>query len=263
MASLAAILAIGKPVALDANAELRETRGFISMTTSRPVRGSTANCTLDPPVSTPISRMIATAASRMIWYSLSVRVWAGAIVMLSPVCTPIGSRFSIEQMMTTLSLRSRITSSSNSFQPAIDSSTRVSWVGESSSAQRSVCSSSSRLCAKPAPVPPSVRDGRMMSGKPISSPTRIPSSSERTQPLRGRSRPMFAIACLKRSRSSAFFMAPMLAPISSTPYCSSTPWAARSRARLRPVCPPIVGSSASGRSAAMIAAAASTFSGSI
>ncbi len=40
----------------------------------------------------------------MIWYSLSVRVSAGATVMESPVCTPIGSRFSIEQTMMQLSL---------------------------------------------------------------------------------------------------------------------------------------------------------------
>ena len=43
MASRAAILAIGKPVAFDARAEERETRGFISMTTMRPLCGSTAN----------------------------------------------------------------------------------------------------------------------------------------------------------------------------------------------------------------------------
>ena len=35
-ASFAAIFAIGKPVALLASAELRETRGFISITTMRP-----------------------------------------------------------------------------------------------------------------------------------------------------------------------------------------------------------------------------------
>jgi hypothetical protein len=69
----------------------------------RPVAGSTANCTLEPPVSTPISRMIAIEASRMRWYSLSVSVIAGATVIESPVCTPIGSRFSIEQMMMQLS----------------------------------------------------------------------------------------------------------------------------------------------------------------
>ena len=94
---------MGKPVALDASAEERLTRGFISMTTIRPSAGLTANWMLEPPVSTPISRMIAMAASRISWYSLSVSVWAGATVIESPVCTPIGSKFSIEQMMTTLS----------------------------------------------------------------------------------------------------------------------------------------------------------------
>ena len=60
------------------------------------------------------------AASRMSWYSLSVSVWAGATVIESPVCTPIGSKFSMEQTMTTLSALSRITSSSYSFQPSTD-----------------------------------------------------------------------------------------------------------------------------------------------
>ena len=65
MASLAANFAIGKPVALLASALLRDTRGFISMISMRPVAGSRANCTLLPPVVTPISRMIAIEASRM------------------------------------------------------------------------------------------------------------------------------------------------------------------------------------------------------
>ena len=54
----------------------------------------------------------------MIWYSLSVSVSAGATVMESPVCTPIGSRFSIEQTMMQLSVLSRTTSISYSFQPS-------------------------------------------------------------------------------------------------------------------------------------------------
>ena len=41
--------------------------------------------------------------SRSRWYSRSVRVSAGATVIESPVCTPMGSRFSIEQTTTTLS----------------------------------------------------------------------------------------------------------------------------------------------------------------
>src|SRR6202008_3055613 len=74
----AATFAIGKPVAFEASAEERDTRGFISITTMRPSAGLTPNCTLEPPVSTPISRSTAIAASRMIWYSLSVKVSAGA-----------------------------------------------------------------------------------------------------------------------------------------------------------------------------------------
>jgi hypothetical protein len=61
----AATLAIGKPVAFEASAELRETRGFISITTIRPVFGSIANWTLEPPVSTPISRRQAMLALRI------------------------------------------------------------------------------------------------------------------------------------------------------------------------------------------------------
>src|SRR5579859_6287923 len=49
----------------------------------RPSAGLTPNCTLEPPVSTPISRSTAIEASRMIWYSLSVSVSAGATVMES------------------------------------------------------------------------------------------------------------------------------------------------------------------------------------
>ena len=125
-------MAIGKPVAFDASAELRDTRGFISMTTMRPSSGLIANWMFEPPVSTPISRSTAIDASRMSWYSLSVSVCAGATVIESPVCTPIGSKFSIEQMMMQLSLRSRITSISNSFQPSSDSSISTSCVGDRS-----------------------------------------------------------------------------------------------------------------------------------
>jgi hypothetical protein len=139
---LVPIRAIGKPVALDASAEERDTRGFISMTSISPSAGLTANWMLQPPASTPISRMIAMAASRITWYSRSVSVIAGATVMLSPVCTPIGSRFSIEQTMTTLSRRSRITSSSYSFQPSTLRSISTCRTGDRSSPPRTSVSSS-------------------------------------------------------------------------------------------------------------------------
>ncbi len=114
---------MGKPVALLARAEDRETRGFISMTIIRPVSGSTANCTFEPPQSTPTFLIMSIAADRIIWYSLSLRVCAGATVMLSPVCTPMGSIFSIEQITAVLSDLSRTSSSSYSFHPISDSST--------------------------------------------------------------------------------------------------------------------------------------------
>ena len=164
MASFAAILAMGKPVALDASAEERDTRGFISITTIRPVRCSTANWMLQPPVSTPTARITAIATSRMCWYSRSVSVIAGATVTESPVCTPIGSMFSIEQTTTTLSWRSRISSSSNSFQPRIDSSSSTSVTGLASRPAPAISRSSSSLAAMPEPDPPSVYDGRTTTG---------------------------------------------------------------------------------------------------
>ena len=65
----------------------------------------------------------------MAWYSTSDRVCAGATVIESPVCTPMGSKFSIEHTTTQLSTRSRMTSSSNSFHPAMDRSIRIWCTG--------------------------------------------------------------------------------------------------------------------------------------
>ena len=136
---------MGKPVAFDARADERDTRGFSSITTMRPFAGSTANCTFDPPVSTPISRNAAIEALRIAWYSLSVRVRAGATVTESPVCTPMGSTFSIEQTMMQLSARSRTTSISYSFQPSTDSSTSTSCTGLASRPRRTTAWNCSRL----------------------------------------------------------------------------------------------------------------------
>ena len=137
--------AIGKPVALLASALERDTRGFISTMTISPSLGFTANCTLLPPVSTPTARMIANAASRMRWYSLSVSVWIGATVIESPVCTPIASMFSMPQTMMQLSLRSRTTSSSYSFQPSTDWSMSTWPIMLAARPRRMISSNSSRL----------------------------------------------------------------------------------------------------------------------
>ena len=163
-ATLAAIFAIGKPVALDASAELRETRGFISITIMRPLSGLMANWMLHPPVSTPTARMIAIPTSRIRWYSRSVRVMAGATVTESPVWTPIGSKCSMEQTMTTLSALSLMTSSSYSFHPRIDSSISTSVTGLAARPVPAICRSSSGSWANPEPTPPMVKEGRTTTG---------------------------------------------------------------------------------------------------
>ena len=81
----------------------------------------------------------------MRWYSTSVSVCTGATVIESPVCTPIGSTFSIEHTITPLSSPSRITSSSNSFQPSRLRSMSTWLVGDSARPRRTICSYSSRL----------------------------------------------------------------------------------------------------------------------
>ena len=249
-------------MALEASAEDRETRGFISMTTRRALFGSTANWMLEPPVSTPTLRMIALASSRMAWYWRSERVICGATVIESPVCTPMASKFSIEQTMMTLSAVSRMTSSSNSFQPSTDSSMRTSCAGDSASPCRTIRRNSSRVLAAPPPEPPSVKDGRMTTGSPISFRAASASASERTRSERGTSAPISSMAFLKRSRSSASRIARSLAPMSATLRLSRTPFSARASARLIAVCPPTVGRIASGRSLSTMRSRNSGVSGS-
>ena len=147
-----------------ASALLRDTRGFISMTTTSPLAGFTANWMFEPPVSTPMRRMHANASSRRRWYSTSVRVCAGATVIESPVCTPMASKFSIEQMTTTLSAWSRMTSSSYSFHPAIDCSMRISDTGLVARPCAATARISSVSTAKPVPPPPRMNDGRTING---------------------------------------------------------------------------------------------------
>ena len=55
------------------------------MTSTLPSLGEIANCTFDPPVSTPIFLSTCIEAFLSVWYSLSVNVCAGATVIESPV----------------------------------------------------------------------------------------------------------------------------------------------------------------------------------
>ncbi len=196
-------------MALEASAELRDTRGFISITTSSPLSRLSANWTLEPPVSTPTALITSAAASRSTWYSRSVSVCAGATVTESPVWTPIGSMFSIEQITTTLSLRSRITSSSNSPQPATDSSSRIWVIGLSRRPRITISSICSGVVANPPPWPPRVKAGRITTGSESGPPSIAAraSAGECAITLRGTRSPIRSMVAANASRSSAQWMA--------------------------------------------------------
>ena len=118
--------------------------------------------------------------------------------------TPIGSTFSIEHTTTTLSARSRITSSSNSPHPITDSSSSTWPIGEASRPRATIRSNSSSLRAIPPPRPPSVKAGRTMHGRPtLGSASTAPLRWSLAISLRGIRRPAFVIASRNSSRSSA------------------------------------------------------------
>ncbi len=181
-------------------------------------------------------------------------VWAGATVTESPVWTPIGSTFSIEQMITALSLRSRITSSSNSPQPITDSSTRTWLIGLAARPSETTWRSSVSVLPTPPPWPPMVKAGRTIAGRVMRPSARAASTSTRLSTVidQGIRSPASVIVRRNSSRSSARRIAAWSAPISSTPKRSRVPSSCSAIARLSAVCPPRVGSRASGRSFSMI-----------
>ena len=85
-------------------------------------------------------------------------------------------------MIITLSLLSRITSNSNSFQPSNDSSIRTSVIGLDSKPFCASSKNSSVLYAIAPPVPPKVKDGRIIIGNSIFSNICLASFMERANP---------------------------------------------------------------------------------
>ena len=136
--------------------------------------------------------------------------------MESPVWTPIGSTFSMLQIVMQVSAPSRITSYSTSFQPSSDSSTSTCWMGLAASPRRISASKSASLRATPPPVPPRVYAGRITAGRPISSRTASASSRECTARLRGVGSPIFSSIALNSCRSSAHWIASRDVPSSRT-----------------------------------------------
>ena len=131
-------------------------------------------------------------------------VCCGATVTESPVCTPIGSTFSIEQTITTLSASSRITSSSNSPQPSTDSSSSTWPIGEASM-PRATIALELLARARDAAAAPAEREGGAHDARQAELGAARPtaSSSVVAIALRGIRRPASAIASRNRSRSSA------------------------------------------------------------
>ncbi len=112
-------------------------------------------------------------------------------------------------------------------------------------------------------MPPNVKDGLMIMGKPISFTAIFASSRLLTTADFGILRPILFIALLNNSLSSAFFIDSMFAPISFTLYLSSTPASNKPTAAFSAVWPPSVGSKCVGFSFAMIFSMNSTLIGSI
>src|SRR3989344_1048099 len=124
MERFVAMNANGYPVALEARAELLESRAFTSMMRYSPVRGLRAYWILHSPTM-PRWRMTRMAMARRLWYSSFVSVWEGATTMLSPVWMPSGSTFSMLHTVMQLSYASRTTSYSISFNPPSHSSMSI------------------------------------------------------------------------------------------------------------------------------------------
>ena len=102
----------------------------------------------------------------------------------------------------------------------------------------------------------------MITGSPMRSMTSMASSRVWAVAEGGTGRPMSIMAWRNWARSSAVAMASWLAPITSTPYLSTTPVSISSMARLRAVWPPRVGSSTSGCSRWMMLVSTSALRGS-
>ena len=163
----------------------------------------------------------------------------------SPVCTPIGSKFSTVHIITTLSAWSLNNSNSYSFHPKTAFSTNTSCIGEAFNPFSNAASNSLASCTNPPPVPPKVNDGRITNGNPITCANSFPSKKLFATRLGATAIPIFTINCLNCSLSSAKSIAATSTPIMRQLYCFHNPISSASLHKFNAVCPPIVGSTAS------------------
>ena len=104
----------------------------------------------------PMAATMSRAAWRSMASSSGLRVRAGAATMLSPVWTPTGSMFSMEQTETAQPSASRMVSNSISFQPEMHFSTSTWVMGDRSSPVAAIWARAAASPAMPPPEPPRV-----------------------------------------------------------------------------------------------------------
>ncbi len=147
--------AIGNPVAFEASADERDVLGFISIATILSSKELCANCMLVPPITPIASTILYEYSCSLSWTSFDM-VSIGAEQKESPVCTPMGSMFSIKHTVIMLFSLSRTTSSSSSSQPITDFSIRIWPIRLAVMPRAAVNFNSSSLKTVPPPVPPMV-----------------------------------------------------------------------------------------------------------
>ena len=249
-------------MALDANADDLLTLGFTSITAYSKLFGFKANCTLHPP-SIFNADIIFIADVRSIWYSLSANVWDGATTILSPVCTPTGSIFSILHIVMQFPFESLITSYSISFHPDIHFSINTWCTLDKYKPLDAISLNSSSVYAIPPPVPPRVYAGLTITGNPILFANSTASSTSVTTLLAIQGSFIDSIISLNACLSSAFFIPSGDVPSSLTLFSFKKPLSYSSIAIFKPVWPPKLGRILSGFSFLIIFSTVFTVIGSI
>ena len=263
MASFAAILAIGKPVALDASALDRETRGFISMTTSRPV------VRVDGELDVAAAGVDADRAQHV------------DADVAHPLVLAVGERHGGGHGHRVAGVHAhRVDVLDRADDDHVVAAVAHELELELLPAQHRLLDEHGVHRGVGQPVAGHAAEHRLVGGEPRAEAAHGEARPDddgvadlggglqrlldraRRPATAGRRRPTERTISLNSCRSSPRLIASTSAPMSCTPYFSSTPFSYSPIAMLSAVCPPRVASSASGRSLAITCSTNSGVSGS-
>ena len=118
-------------------------------------------------------------------------------------------------------------------------------MGDASKPRVSNSSKSSALYTREAPLPPSVKEGLITSGKPNSCAISLPFKKEVAVFAGATGISIVFNNCLNCSLSSQILIASISTPIISTSLSFQIPFSSASIQRFKALCPPIVGKTAS------------------